>query len=139
MHATIWCTDGQAESSRTGRLWTAQARHRPAQRLFPQPHVVVHTVVFRRRIFLTSEAAAVGEGHTLVAFFIASFCLHLSHILTLQKHAQQLIDNFLNAFAKLPMDKLSDEECLLQVQQLKDTLKAQGSGDSTIQRLLEGY
>ena len=57
----------------------------------------------------------------------------------MQKHSEQLIDDFLNEFANLPLDTMTDEESLRRVQQLKESLLAKGKADTVILQLLEGY
>jgi len=56
-----------------------------------------------------------------------------------KKHSEQLIDDFLNEFANLPLDTMTDEESLRRVQQLKESLLAKGKADTVILQLLEGY
>jgi len=55
--------------------------------------------------------------------------------LTEKKQAEQLIENFLNDFALLPLDQLSDEEAMARTQQLQEKLLAQDN--PTVKRLLD--
>jgi len=57
---------------------------------------------------------------------------------TEQKAAEGLIDNFLNDFALLPLDTMSDEEALSQVNKLKEGLAKKGENQPAIAAMLAG-
>jgi len=59
--------------------------------------------------------------------------------LTENKRVEQLVDDFLNEFAMLPLDKMSDEESLKQVKMLKEAFAAKGKNEPAIAQLLSGY
>ena len=57
---------------------------------------------------------------------------------TEQKASDDMIENFLNEFAMLPLDTMSDEEALLQVKTLKEALAQKGKNEPVIQQMLAG-
>jgi DNA mismatch repair protein MSH2 len=59
--------------------------------------------------------------------------------LTEKKHAEQLIDNFLNEFAKIPLDSLSDNDALEAVKKLTHSFQEHGKDNILIEQLISGY